>query len=63
MEGAFPSKPNVILFSRSDDGVNDDCYVHYYIQQQNTNRLGVILVYICTGGETTDDRSLRMGLR
>ncbi len=42
-------------------GVNDYCYVHYYIQQQNT--LGVILVYISSRGETTDDSSLRAGLR
>ncbi len=44
--------------------VNDYCYVHYYIQQKkHINRLGVILVYICFGGETTDDSSLRVGLR
>ncbi len=34
-------------------GVNDDCYVHYYIQQ--LNRLGDILVYICSGVETMAD--------
>ncbi len=42
-------------------GVNEYCYVHYYIQQQNIS--GVILVYICSGDETTDDRSLRVRLR
>ncbi len=36
-------------------GVNDDCYVHYYIQQQNFNRLGDILVYTCSGVETMVD--------
>ncbi len=37
-------------------GVNDDCYVHYYIQQQNTsNHLGDILVFTCSCVETMAD--------
>ncbi len=31
-------------------GVNDDGYVHYYIQTtEHLNRLGAILVYSCSG--------------
>ncbi len=48
-----PSEPNVILFSRSDDGVNDDCYVHYYIQQQNTSIAQESFLSICSGGIKT----------
>ncbi len=47
IEGAFP---NVILVSGSDD----DCYVHYYIQQQNTSES--FLSTSASGGETTDGR-------
>ncbi len=60
---AFPSKPNVILFSSSDDGSKWwllCSLLHPIIK--NLNRLGVILVYICSGDET-DDSSLRAGLR
>ncbi|KAL0164538.1 hypothetical protein M9458_040291, partial [Cirrhinus mrigala] len=32
-------------------GVNDDCYVHYNIQQQNTS-IGDILVFPFTGVDT-----------
>ncbi len=29
-------------------GVNNDCYIHYYIQQQNAS-IADILVFPCTG--------------
>ncbi len=64
IEGAFPSELNVILFSRSDDGSKWlllSSLLHPTTKHHN--RLGVILVYICSGGEITDDSSLRAGLR
>ncbi len=51
-DSAFSSEPNTILFSGSDD----ECYVHYYIQQ-HLDRSGVILIYICSGAEAADDGS------
>ncbi len=38
--GTFPSKPKVTLIKSSAaqiSGVNDDCFIHYYIQQQNAS--------------------------
>ncbi len=37
-------------------GVNDDCFIHYYIQQQNTS-IGDIHVFPCTGVDTMADSS------
>ncbi len=56
-EGVFTSKKNQSSASSVApiSGVNDDCYVHYYIQQHNTpigNRLGDIPVYTCSGVKT-----------
>ncbi len=60
----LPSKPNVILFSGSDDGSKWQLLCSLlHTTTKHLNRLGVILVYICSGGETTDDSSLRVGLR
>ncbi len=43
-------------------GGNDDCYVHYYIQQQNTAiAYESFLSTSAPGGETNDDSSLRAG--
>ncbi len=62
IKGAFPSKPKVILFSRSDDGSKWLLLCSLlHPTTKHLNRLGVILVYICSGGETTDDSSLRAG--
>ncbi len=37
-------------------GVNNDCYIHYYIQKQTTS-IGDILVFPCTGVDTMADSS------
>ncbi len=49
----FPSQTKVIHSSAAQmSGVNDNCYVHYYIQQQNTSIPMEPFLSTSAGGET-----------
>ncbi len=50
---SLQSESNVISLRQMLE-VNDDCFIHYYIQQQNTS-IGDILVFPCTGVDTMAD--------